>query len=108
MLYWAEGSKTSGSVQFTNTDPEMLAFFWKSFLKPFYQVEDAEARVTMIFHDDNGRSAAEVEDYWLGILELPRTCLIGTKVKAAKKEAKRRVPYGTCRLTVHRMDLFQS
>ena len=33
MLYWAEGAKRRNTLQFTNSDPSMLAFFRRFLVK---------------------------------------------------------------------------
>jgi hypothetical protein len=47
----------------------------------------------------------EIEDFWLATVGLPRSCMTKTMVnrysRASKRTRKNRLPYGTCRVTVH-------
>lgn len=45
MLYWAEGSKMRNSLQFSNSDPEMVRFFVR-FLRAYFDLEDEQIRIT--------------------------------------------------------------
>ena len=47
MLYWGEGSKSSGRVVFTNSDPEMIKVFMKLFR---YAFQPDESKLHAILH----------------------------------------------------------
>jgi len=110
MLYWAEGSKHRNAVIFVNSDPAMMAFF-ALFLRSCFGVPDDRMRINCnLFADHVGR-IHEIEQYWLGLLGLPRTCLRASTVnvysKYSKKKRGNKLPYGTCRIAVHDTQLVQ-
>ena len=110
MLYWAEGSKTSAQMVFTNSDVEMMRFFVR-FLRECYGVHDDEVRLTVNCFLGNGLSLAEIESWWLAHLELPRTCLRAAAVNRASKASKgvrRPLVHGTAQIKVHSTALKQS
>jgi len=69
MLYWAEGCKEKmyrggQSVDFGNTDPEMIKFFVK-WLREVLEVKDADMNFSLYIHENNMYRLKEVEAYWL-------------------------------------------
>jgi hypothetical protein len=70
MLYWAEGSKRRNAVQFTNSDPRMLAVF-RRFLIEAMAIECDEVAMSINVYTNNGMAIEEIERYWLALLELP-------------------------------------
>ena len=111
MLFWAEGSNRRNNVCFTNSDPAMLRFF-VGFLRRYFDVDDGAMRVTCNLFADHAERQREIEDFWLELLELPRTCLCKSIVnvysKHSQKKRKNKLPYGTCRLVVHDTRIVQS
>jgi transcriptional regulator with XRE-family HTH domain len=111
MLYWAEGSRSRNSVQFTNSDPEMVALFVR-FLRAYYSVPDESFRVACNLFADHADDQARIEGFWLDTLGLPSSCLRKTTVnvysKHSKKKRLNRLPYGTCSVRVHSTQLIQS
>jgi hypothetical protein len=111
MLYWAEGSRSRNSVQFTNSDPEMVVFFVR-FLRRTFLLPDDAFRVYCNLFADHAREQSRIERFWLSELELPPSCLRKTTVNAYSKHSKRirlnRLPYGTCRICVHSSRVVQS
>jgi hypothetical protein len=111
MLYWAEGSKRRNHVRLSNSDPEMLRFFAR-FLRECYGVPDDRMRVWCNLFADHAERQREVEDFWLDVVELPRTCLTRSTVNRYSSWSKRKrlnvLPYGTCRLSVSSTALVQS
>jgi hypothetical protein len=103
MLYWAEGGKARNSVRFTNSDPDMVAFF-VDFLRTSFDVPDERMRVWLNLFADHVAVQHDIEEFWLAILSLPRTCLTRSTVnvysKYTKKKRLNRLAYGTCRVTV--------
>ena len=53
-----------------------------------------------------------IEDYWLARLELPRLCLrksvVNVYSKYSLKKRTNKLPYGTCKLVVHRTRIVQT
>jgi hypothetical protein len=75
------------------------------FLRTCFVVPNTKVRVTCNLFADHAERQREVEQFWLDLLELPRTCLCKSVVnvysKYSKKKRRNRFPYGTCRLGVH-------
>lgn len=78
MLYWAEGSKRRNDVEFTNSDPDMTRTCVR-FLRRCYAVPPERLRLTLNVHLNNGLELPEIEDWWLGQLNLPRRSLGHTR-----------------------------
>ncbi len=111
MLFWAEGSRNRNVVVFTNSDPEMVAFFLQ-FLRVCFSVSDQSVRVTCNLFADHEQCQEEIEQFWLDRLQLPRECLrkstVNTYSKYSQKKRRNKLPYGTCRLTVCDTSLVQA
>ncbi len=110
MLFWAEGSRRRNCVILTNADPDLLRFFLR-FLRECYGVEDDRVRLSCNCFLNNGLSLAAIEDYWLTGLGLSRVSLCKTTVNRLSRASggtKRKLPYGTARLTVHSTEIAQS
>ena len=107
-LYWAEGKKTKNTVGFSNTDPDMVLYF-KGFLERFFDVSAMEYTVQINAYLNNGVSKLEIENYWINLLGLPRTCLLTGVFKSGAKTScrKNRHKYGVCGLLLHRTDVVQ-
>jgi transposase-like protein len=110
MLFWAEGSRHRNTVHFTNSDPEMVAFFAR-FIRRFFAPRQERMRVWCNLHADHEERQAEVEDFWLRTTGLPRACLIKSTVNVYSAATRRKrtnvLPHGTCRLTVHSTAIVQ-
>lgn len=111
MLYWAEGSRSRNSVCFTNSDPEMIAFF-VDFLRRHFDLPDSAFRLTCNLHADDGDQQARIESFWLEKARLPPSALRKTTVNVYSKYSQRKrlnkLPYGTCRVLVHSTRVVQS
>ena len=82
----------------------MVRFFLR-FLEECFGVPCSDFRVRLNVYTNNGLSLREIEDFWLGSLELPRSCLRGHSINSyptSSSGMKRNLPYGTCFLTVAR------
>jgi hypothetical protein len=110
MLFWAEGSRYRNSAQFTNSDPAMMAFFMR-FLRNFFALPNDVVRVACNLFADHEERQRQIEDFWLVTVDLPRSCMTKTMVNKYSRSSKRtrmnRLPYGTCRLTVHSTRIVQ-
>lgn len=110
MLFWAEGSRERNAVKFTNSDPEMMAFFMR-FLRRHFAVSDDMVAVWCNLFPDEARSRERLEQFWLDTLELPRSSLgkstVNVYSKHSKKLRKNVLPYGTCRIAVYRTRIVQ-
>jgi len=107
----AEGSRNRNTVRFTNSDSAMVAFFLR-FLRTCYRVPDEKIALTCNLFADHADRQGEIEEFWLELLQLPRTCLrkstVNTYSKYSKKKRRNKLPYGTCRLAVCDTQLVQS
>jgi hypothetical protein len=111
MLFWAEGSRRRDAVQITNSDPELLRLFTR-FLRTSFDVRDDAMRVTCHLFADHLERQTEIEQHWLDVLGLPRSCLTKSSVnvysKYSLKKRRNKLPYGTCRVTVSSTRLVQT
>jgi hypothetical protein len=104
MLFWGEGSKAINTAQVVNSDPALLRIFAR-FLRHYFEVPDEKFRVKCNLFADHLEHQREIEQYWVDLLELPRSCLTKSTVNTYSRSSSRgtrqgKLPYGTCRLTV--------
>lgn len=111
MLYWAEGGKSKNTVDFTNSDINMMKFFIK-FLRECYLVENNKIKITINCYLDCGLSQEEIENYWLNELNLERTNLNTTQINkkpSSSKNLKRgKLQYGVCQLRVNNTEILHN
>jgi transposase-like protein len=105
MLYWAEGTKSRNQVCLVNSDVHMLGFFAR-FLRISFDLDSNRFGIRLNVYTGNGLSIPQIEDFWLGALELPRTCLrkhtINHAPTSSSGKRKRKLPYGVCFLVVYK------
>jgi hypothetical protein len=110
MLYWAEGAKARNAIQFTNSDPRMVAFF-RRFLVEALGIAREDIRLSINVYTNNGMNIDQIERYWLDLLDLPKTSVRGQMLNhmptSSSGRAKHKLPYGVARLTVHRTEKVQ-
>ncbi|MDD1750313.1 MAG: helix-turn-helix domain-containing protein [Methanothrix sp.] len=110
MLYWAEGAKSRNYLRLTNSDPHMIVFFL-GFLRQCYNVPTDKTTITINCFTDSGISLEEIEQYWLEMLGLPRSCLRKSTVnqysKYSTKKRAGKLKYGVCALKVHSTAIVQ-
>jgi hypothetical protein len=110
MLYWAEGDKGRNGIAISNSDAEVLRFF-ASFLRAYFQVPNERMRIHCNLFADHLERQAEVEQFWLDVLELPRERLgksiVNVFSKYSQKKRTNRLPYGTCKLAVGSTQILQ-
>jgi transposase-like protein len=68
ILFWAEGSKTNRRLEFTNSDPSMIALFIR-LLRQSYDLDETKFRVCLHLHDYH--DAEEMLDFWSRITKIP-------------------------------------
>lgn len=111
MLFWAEGSKDRNVAQIANADPDLVATFL-SFLRTFFAVRDDQIAVSCNLFADHLDRQHEIEQFWLDTLDLPRSSLRKSMVnrysKYSQKKRRNKLPYGTCKLTVHSTQVVQT
>ena len=77
MLYWAEGAKRHHTVDFANSDPEMIQLFLR-FLREVCGV--AEPRLRALLYIYEGQNAEEIRRYWSRLTRIPETQFIKSYV----------------------------
>lgn len=70
MLYWAEGSKTPGTLCFANTDPVLAVLFITLFRKS-YVLDESKFRVRLHLHYYHNQN--ESRKFWSDLLMIPET-----------------------------------
>ncbi len=69
MLYWGEGAKkNTHSVDFANSDPDMILVFLK-FLRQIYQVD--ESRLRIYLYSYNSLPTNDLITYWSKLTRIP-------------------------------------
>jgi transposase-like protein len=102
MLYWAEGGKSRNLLGFANSDANMMRFFGR-FLRECLGIESTRFRLRLNVYLGNGLTLVEIEDHWLDVLDVPRSCLRGHTLNSyptSSSGRKKSLPYGVCHLRV--------
>ncbi len=103
MLYWAEGSKGIGLVQFSNSDPAMIKIMMRWFRK-FCAVPEDKFRIGLFIH-----SLHTKEDYqlfWQKITGVPLSQFHRPYIKPTIfSNRKNKLYEGTCKIVIHSRDL---
>jgi transposase-like protein len=111
MLYWAEGGRNQNSARFSNSDPEMVRTF-VDFLRRYFDLADEHIRLTCHLYADHAERQREIERFWLDVTRLPASSLCRSVVNVYSKYSARKrlnmLPFGTCRVVVHRTRVIQS
>jgi hypothetical protein len=110
MLYWAEGGKRRNAIQFTNSDPRMVAFF-RAFLVDALGIAPEDIHLSINVYTNNGMGIDQIERYWLDLLALPKSSVRGHMLNhmptSSSGRAKNKLPYGVARLSVHQTEKVQ-
>jgi transcriptional regulator with XRE-family HTH domain len=105
MLYWAEGAKARNTITFCNSDPQMVRFFCR-FLRVSLDVDSERLRIRLNVYTGNGLEVAEIESYWLSLLDLDATALrkhaINHFPTSSSGGRVNRLPHGVCAVSVAR------
>ncbi len=104
MLYWAEGAKRRNSIRFANSDPNMISLFVR-FLRDSFKVTNDQINITI--HCHNELEITRIEQYWLDLIDLPKTSLRKTQIKSGSSSRKNRLKNGICTVTVNNTQLVQ-
>jgi hypothetical protein len=89
MLFWAEGDNKPNGLRFTNSEPAMIRFF-AEFLRSYFDVADDRFRVWCNLHADHAARQRDIEDFWLGVVGVPRSCLHKSTVNVYSKHSARK------------------
>ncbi len=110
-LYWAEGGKSGGSLDFSNSDSNMMKIF-SDFLYKYFDVKKQDVRININAYLDNGLSCDEINRFWLEFLQLPNECLKsfcnrGRYYQSANSNGykKNLHKYGVCKFRIHNIEL---
>jgi transposase-like protein len=106
MLYWAEGAKGRNVVIFANSDPHMISLFVQ-FLREEFGVFDEKIGVVVHCHTSDLDEHERIAQYWLSLLNLPRSSFKRIAVKQGSDTRKNRLINGVCRIEVNSTELVQ-
>ena len=107
-LYWAEGSKEklyagASGVDFSNTDPRMIAFFIR-WLQKCCKVELSRIYAHIYIHEYQKDRVNEARDYWARVSGLSPAHITGVYFKRHNPKSRRhsfnKEYYGTLRVRV--------
>lgn len=102
-MYWAEGNKKFGSVQFSNSDPAMINIMMRWF-REFCSVPENKFRIGLIIHSLHTKE--DCRKFWQEITSVPLTQFHKPYVKPAIFSNKKNKLYvGTCKIVIHNRDL---
>lgn len=110
MLYWAEGAKSRNQAKIANSDAELLRV-WLRWLDNWYDLPRSSPKLTVNCFLGNGLELAQIEDWWLDHLGLPRANLCKSVVNTPSRSSKgvhRKLLYGTASVAVSSTFLIQS
>ena len=95
MLYWAEGSKNRGFVDFANTSPELSLLFITLFRK-CYLIDEDKFRIRLHLHYYH--NITETRNYWSQLLNVPVSKFGKIYIKKRGNSGKRfrKNFYGIC------------
>lgn len=104
-LYWAEGSKTQESIQFSNSDPRLIKIMIKWF-RLVCKVPKKKIKVRIYIHKVYKNE--NCEDFWSKIVGLPIQKLAKTTYKPTRHKIKKNNDYkGVCRIEINDVNLFR-
>lgn len=83
-FYLAEGTKTSGVVQFTNSDPRMVNFMLRWFRK-FYNVAARDIRCSILINVAQRGRENKVRRFWQKYLKIPPASFTKTRYIKSKQ-----------------------
>jgi hypothetical protein len=103
MLYWAEGTKNLGSVQFSNSDPAMIKMMMCWFRK-FCHVPENKFKIGLFIHSLHSRKGCL--NFWNKVTSVPLPQFYRPHVKSTIFSNRKNKLYdGTCRIIIHNRDL---
>lgn len=110
-LYWGEGaqsekSKKSFYVSFVNSNPYMIALFFR-FLREVLKIDDEKIRASIRIHPNIRQE--ETIKFWHKVTKLPYVRFrITRQISSASKfkRPKRSLPYGTLDIRINSRQLF--
>ena len=108
MLYWAEGSKSKTTIQFSNSSSKMVLLFVK-FLTDAMNVDLSLLTTHINCYDNNGLSVKEIEHFWQELTGISRKqkTTVNHFPKTSKRKRKNKLIYGVCNIVVYRIKYIQ-
>ncbi len=91
MLYWAEGNKVRGVLQFANTDPRLILLF-VSLLRQCYTLDETKFRIRLHLHYYH--KVKKIKLFWSNLLNIPITQFGKIYRKSRSKEKTFRRNFG--------------
>lgn len=82
-LYWAEGSKSRGMLNFANTDPRLMTLFI-TLLRQCYMLDERKFRIRLHLHWYH--KEREIKRFWSKLLNIPESQFNKTYHKKRSKE----------------------
>lgn len=105
MLYWAEGSKRGkGTVDFANSDPEMVAIFTEC-LRRVYGVSEQRLRVLLYCHAN--QSVEQLQSFWSSLTGIPLSQFTKPYVRQDILTKHQAMPYGLVHIRYSDQRLFK-
>ena len=106
MLYWAEGTKKGCTVDFANSDPEMIKVFLR-FLREICGI--AEKRLRAYLYTFSDQNIDELKTYWSKITQIPLSQFTKPYVRKVNSHlTDRRMPYGVIHIRYNDKRLLES
>lgn len=104
-LYWAEGSKSSCGIYFTNSDVAMMKLFVKT-IKEKLCVLPSDIKLWCQCHGESSVESNRL--FWTTILELPMSSWKKpTVLNPNNKNRSNKLQYGICRIHVYDVKKFE-
>ncbi len=92
MLYWAEGTLRGNTVDFANSNPQMIKIFLK-FLREICGINDGRLRVYLYAYSYH--NLKELKAYWHNVTEVPLSQFTKPYVREGNPNlSNRKLPYG--------------
>ena len=106
MLYWAEGARGGNTVDFANSDPQMIRLFLK-FLRRICGVKEERLRVYLYVYAKSSVDAAK--EYWHNVTGIPMLQFTKPYVREGNQNlSNRKLPHGTVHIRYNDTRLLQT
>jgi len=104
-LYWAEGSKSSECVQFSNSDPRLIKIMMKWFRK-ICKIPEEKIKTHIYIHRVYRKE--NCEKFWSKVTNIPLSRFGKTTLKPTPHKIKKNLDYkGVCRIDISDVNLLR-
>jgi len=104
MLYWAEGNKSTRTVDLANSDPKIIKIFL-SMLRNIYRVDEKKIRVLLYCHSN--QNPKRLINYWSKLTNIPINHFTKPYIrKGFRRKQKGKMPYGLVHIRYNDKRLF--